>query len=703
MPIPGSCWRFFSSRARTDHGWFVLVLCAAILPNLVWIGRDKTAWPWDQAWYAKYSVELFFTLIYSPAEWLPAMLNAFGRQAPGIAWVGQFFVPVGLLTGSIDFGLMTSIVCAQAAALFLMTRALWELSGRRFWIAVTGLVVMASAPLFIALGHYYLVEMMQTTAVCWFVFIMARAPKWSRLLIGGQLGLATAWAMLAKVSSPLFCVGPGIVALYYLFRRSQTADSDTRIRAVTTVAVAIPLGLATVGWYHRNIHSVVAHVSMASSGPVAELYGKSEQLLPSLKYWLAAVDVNFFTGLTIFATLGSVCAAMVPPFTRSDEGEKAFHVAAIVAALQIATGLSVFSMSSNRDDRYLLPMLPYFVLIVCWSVARLNRSFVTVVLIATFALQWGDAHARALGFMPQATGARWLSPIMIDARDQRTLDALVRRTCADTTSGFYWNAVGVQLIWLNAPGLSYAAAKRFAPSRRLTCDYDAIAYYDTDEETAWRRLMSKNINYYIGLDASTYSTPSTAVDRTVNTLNEPILQRVETSGLFHPEAGVAEHHGILILKRVDSVDHVIAGRALSDRGKHQQAIEELTKATALNPENVEAWANLAYAYERHGHMAQAIVAGIEARRLNPTHYYVNLGLARAFFEQKKWRDAVERAEDAVAHAPGVPERVTALAMAARGSFHEGQSKRGCILLRQANNLQSSREVLSEIANHGCAK
>ena len=45
-------------------------------------------------------------------------------------------------------------------------------------------------------------------------------------------------------------------------------------------------------------------------------------------------------------------------------------------------------------------------------------------------------------------------------------------------------------------------------------------------------------------------------------------------------------------------------------------------------------------------MPQAIVAGLEARRLNPTHYYVNLGLARAFFDQQKWGEAMERAEDA---------------------------------------------------------
>ena len=131
MPTSDSRSRMFSSRTRADHWWLFLVLFAAVLPNIIWSVIDKTAWPWDQAWYAKYSVELFFTLIYSPSEWIPAMLNAFGRQAPGIAWAGQFFVPVGLLTGSIDTGLLLSIVCAQIIALFLMARALWELSERR--------------------------------------------------------------------------------------------------------------------------------------------------------------------------------------------------------------------------------------------------------------------------------------------------------------------------------------------------------------------------------------------------------------------------------------------------------------------------------------------------------------------------------------------------------------------------------------------
>ena len=117
---------------------------------------------------------------------------------------------------------------------------------------------------------------------------------------------------------------------------------------------------------------------------------------------------------------------------------------------------------------------------------------------------------------------------------------------------FYWNAVGVQLIWLNAAEPVVCRGEEIRsqspPHLRLRC-HRVLRYRRGNE--AWRRLMSKNINYYIGLDASAYSTPSTAVDKTVNALNEPILHRIETSGLFHLETGIAEHDGILILKRVD--------------------------------------------------------------------------------------------------------------------------------------------------------
>jgi hypothetical protein len=690
------------SMLRSDRTRLLLVLFIAILPNLVWITTDQAAWPWDQAWYAKASVDLFFTLLYVPSEWIPMMLRLFGRQAPGIAWAGQFFVPIGMLVGSIDIGLMLSIVATQAITLLLVASALWHLSGRVL-IAIAGLVMLASAALMVALSHYYLVEMMQAMAVAWFIFIMVRAPHWTRPFIATQLVLATTVAMLAKVSSPLFCFGPGLVAVYYLIRGGVKDAGPSGRQTAAWLVLAVPLTIGTTLWYVRNLAHVVAHVRMASTGSVSELYGKSEEFLLTLEFWLGAIYANFFSPLTLVVAIGIVGAGLVMAFVRRDPGERPFLLATGVSVIQLAVGLGIFSLSSNRDDRYALALLPYIAVIICWALARIDRTAIAVVVMAAFGLQWASVHAQALALRPLTSRAPWLNPRTTDPTQKAIVDGIVRRTCGELDSGTYWNTIGVQLMWLNAPGVSYAASKQLAPSSRLRCDFDAVAYYDTNEEVAWNNLMAKNLRYYVSMRTGSYEIPMTGAGQTTNALNERILQRAERSGLFQLEAPLAEHPGILLLKRVDRVDHLAHGRALSDSGNHPEAIAELSKAAAITPENPEAWANLALAYERAGDMTQAITAGERARRLSPTHYYVNLGLARAFVAQKQFGAAVERAEDAALNAPGPTERVNALTLGARSAFETKESARGCTLLRRAVDLQASRELVDELAKHSCAR
>jgi hypothetical protein len=43
-----------------------LLPVAMVFPSLIWITIDESVWPWDQAFYGKGSVELFYTLIHSP-------------------------------------------------------------------------------------------------------------------------------------------------------------------------------------------------------------------------------------------------------------------------------------------------------------------------------------------------------------------------------------------------------------------------------------------------------------------------------------------------------------------------------------------------------------------------------------------------------------------------------------------------------------
>jgi len=78
---------------------------AMVAPSLIWIALDHSVWMWDEAIYGKGSVELFYTLSHSPKRWLRLIFNILHEQAPGVSWLGQFFVPLGYLAGSIDAGL----------------------------------------------------------------------------------------------------------------------------------------------------------------------------------------------------------------------------------------------------------------------------------------------------------------------------------------------------------------------------------------------------------------------------------------------------------------------------------------------------------------------------------------------------------------------------------------------------------------------
>jgi tetratricopeptide (TPR) repeat protein len=232
----------------------------------------------------------------------------------------------------------------------------------------------------------------------------------------------------------------------------------------------------------------------------------------------------------------------------------------------------------------------------------------------------------------------------------------------------------------------------------MRCDYDAAAYYDADADAAWRRLMARNIAYYVSLDPAAYTVPQTPIDRTLNQLNGPMLERVQRSGLFDLATGIPQHPEVLLYRRVD---RVARGRALSDGGQHDAAVAELERATALEPGNVEAWANLALACERQGNTQKAADAFAEARRLNPRHYWANLGAARNLARLRQWAPAQASAEQAASTAPGVPEQVGAMVLAADISFAAGKAEHGCARLRDAGALKASADIQKAMAARGC--
>jgi hypothetical protein len=522
-----------------------LVPLLLIFPSFIWITLDKAVWKPDQSLFGRASVTLFYTLAYEPAQWLSAVTQSVRTKPPGLVWIGQFFVPLGQSLGSVDLGLLICVLLIQIAALILLYQAIRQLSDGKTLIAITGGLVMASAPLFIELSHQYLVEPLQTLTVVWFILIMSFAPTWSRGFILSQLLLATALAMSAKTTSPLYCFGPGLVALGYAYQKPATISQRLKERkTVAWFVTGIVLSLATLSWYITNIQPVTEHALVSTTGPVAEHFGKADTFFNTLLYWLKAIRLNFFGQIGLIWGTIVVAGGIAVYFTRPHQVPRHFTWVSLVSLIQIMAVLSVFSFSSNRDPRFLLPLLPYFVLLICWGLARINRLWPIILTMVIFTGQLLAIHGQALGLIASSGNSSIVTPLNTNTQNALTLEAIVTQTCPENNADRY-NIVGVDLPWLNAGSVSYFAAKNQLKTHQR-CYYQSLGYAQPDLKEAMAHFHAYSARYFITVNPKEYSIP----DNVWNQIDLLVLEEVRKSDLAKLEPGLVNDPRILIFSRV---------------------------------------------------------------------------------------------------------------------------------------------------------
>src|SRR5262245_30659595 len=107
--IHGMIARAVTGRERRKTSYVGLVVSLLLIsPSILWVTLDRQAFGGDQSEYGTTSIALYRTLTQHPAQWPHAMLNSVSARGPGVAWLGQFFVPLGDVIGSFDIALILS-------------------------------------------------------------------------------------------------------------------------------------------------------------------------------------------------------------------------------------------------------------------------------------------------------------------------------------------------------------------------------------------------------------------------------------------------------------------------------------------------------------------------------------------------------------------------------------------------------------------
>ena len=525
---------------------YLVVPFLILLPSLLWTILDRSVWPWDQAWYGEVSIELYDKLNHDRGEWSKAMTSAFGIKTPGISWLGQFFVPLGQLLGSIDLGLHLSVLLCQGVTLVLVFRIAQALFPERgIWLPLAGCLLVGSAPLFVGLSHQYLVEPMQTLAVTWVFYAVVMSPRHTRLQRVSHLLASGSLAMLAKVSSPAYCLLPGLWALVSVFFRNPT-DARTGWFAVLShwlfFGVSLLLFASALAWYQENWPAPLKFAQQSASGEVSLHYGRPDVFLVKLAFWIKALQTGLFTPVAFWFALLLTAGGIVLAVRRFRKNRRISRLDLLVAIclVHVLLFLTVAARSNNEDPRFLLPLLPALAILCLRALAAIPGRWIVPVFIAVFLAQWAVIHATAFGYL-KGTSCFWVIPC---ERDATKLDEVVKlvASTSDTQAGEANRTavIGVELPWLNEFTCSYYAAQHNLVSKQRGY-FIGLGYAETNEERAFHRVDAPNAQYFITLSGDFPKDD-------FNQVSEGIARRVARDSRYVP-VNFRSSSGILVYRR----------------------------------------------------------------------------------------------------------------------------------------------------------
>jgi hypothetical protein len=509
--------------------WIIIV--ALFIPSLYWVYADRSVWGWDCAGYAWGSTELWYFLRHAPSLWWQVMTGVLGNKAPGLTWIGQFFVPLGASIHSVEFGLYVPVLIIQFGTLLLAYSIAREFFPDRFYIQLCGILLFASAPLFVGMTHQFLVESFQLFTVLLFYWIASKSQRMARIEIAGFLLIATNLAMLAKISSPLYCFLPGIVVLWDALRaRNWFPDTSTRtfVRVGFLLFAGFALTFATLSWYVHNYQNLLVFIAEVGSGRVASFYGQQGQFPAKLGHWLSVASVTLTTpeGLGIIAAILAISIGLALLGGKLELGGlDRLNLLTLVGLVQAGIVLAVFSLNVNEDVRYILPSLSAFFVVFLRLVWFVPRTAPVIALV--LAMQWGFVQAQALGFIHQNPSMTvWVAPPHRDTTGRSELEHIVQATCTPETGGRV-NFIGMDLLWLNTCSVSFCAAKARLQNG-IQCFYRPLGFIEFDSEKVWAEVNAANPLFFISTEEKAQPNPPDFL----NQVSLPTLKKIEGDSRF---------------------------------------------------------------------------------------------------------------------------------------------------------------------------
>lgn len=525
-----------------------------VLPNLIWIALDKGLWKGDPVGYALNAIGLSQNLFTDFSFWVGNLFN--GYKGPLIWWTGQFLVPFGNFIGSVNFALLLIPLTATFITLVLSFKN-FELLFKNKAVALCSCLTVAASPLFNGLATGFWIEPMQIAIICWFIYAITKASSWNFYFALSQFIIAGSLAMLIKVSSPLYLIGPVIAFWITVFRSSPSMKMNRK--DFFFLLVSLLFLLPAVVFYLHNFRGILDFAQYASTSP---LFGGplANAGVSKFELWIQYMNNGVFLPFTFLLALGLMMAGIIKTIKMRAFGN--FGSMFIVAVFQIAIFFIAWLRSANADPRYFLPAIPYFAILIGWGLITINKKMLTTISLSLFLVQFALVSGFAFGLIPLKSSYGMIRPLIRESeRDMRIIQDIMPLATRDSSIIFDLNPE------LGVAEFIYEVAKQNLTGNWGTCCTDVSAFcnfsrqeIDTGKinvDTVWKNVLDYNPDFYVTwhsrLSASAAQEEIWRIDRyngiTV-LMRWAIAGKMKDSKLYEA-VSFASHPELLVYKRCD--------------------------------------------------------------------------------------------------------------------------------------------------------
>jgi hypothetical protein len=388
-----------------------------MLPSLMWVVTNDSVTVGDPIVYKVLSLKLYFLLGQGFDAWKTGMLYIMPVKAPLLWWVGQFIYPIGDTLGSADVGLRLVNVFVSMIALSLLYKTTLRIFSNVL-LAVLSCVILASAPLFIVLTTQFWTEPLQLLMVCWSLYLAVHANTFDIVRLTLLSSIVFFLSLLVKASMPSVLIFPLILGFYQLIRNNRLSDIVFSRYHVFPLIISGVLAAITLAWYAVNLQPLLSFITHASN---SENYSSilGAEYFSKVFFWLSKLFFSSTATLVAVSVLALFATSLFFGLKYRKKTGLPFWVA-IGSLLQLLIIIGASSFTNNQDYRYWLPLLPYFILLICYAFWSLHNQNLIRVGVLIFSIQFVHFHIPQFGINPLSAIPRYhsISPISSSSLDK---------------------------------------------------------------------------------------------------------------------------------------------------------------------------------------------------------------------------------------------------------------------------------------------